>query len=269
MSKKRTGIIYKATNKINGKAYIGQTLYKINHRRSGHYTEARNVNDNNYFHNALKKYKKIDWKWSVLYKNISINQLNNMEVWCIANYDTFNSGYNSTSGGENGTIYTPELLEKMRIASTKHGKKYTKIYSAWNWMKNSCYNPNTKGYARNGAIGVKVCDRWLNSFETFYEDMGDKTGEGMILGRHNVKSDYCPSNCVWLTREEQSAFKTNTIIPISGYKGVYSSGNKWMARIRINVKKEYLGTFDTPEEASAVFNKRFIEHYGRLNKNED
>ena len=50
-------IIYKATNKINGKVYIGQTINSLEHRKSGHEREARYQKETSvYFHNALLKY---------------------------------------------------------------------------------------------------------------------------------------------------------------------------------------------------------------------
>ena len=92
------GIIYIATCKITNKSYIGQTIQVLNNRISRHYSDS--MYKNYYFANALKKYKKEDWDWCILYNNIPNYQLDNMEIWCIANYDTFNNGYNSDTGGK-------------------------------------------------------------------------------------------------------------------------------------------------------------------------
>lgn len=53
-------IIYKVTNKINNKVYIGQTVHTLNYRMAQHYKDARR--DNYYFHNALNKYRRYDFK---------------------------------------------------------------------------------------------------------------------------------------------------------------------------------------------------------------
>ena len=45
-------------------------------------------------------------------------------------------------------------------------------YKCWLLMKNRCYNPNSKDYAYAGAQGVRVCERWRSSFQSFYDDMG-------------------------------------------------------------------------------------------------
>lgn len=54
--------------------------------------------------------------------------------------------------------------------------------------------------------------------------------------------------------------KTNT----SGYKGVCSSGRKWMAQITVNYKNIYLGTFPTKELAAFAYNEAAIKHFGEF-----
>ena len=51
-------IIYKVTNKINGKVYIGKTKYTLNDRKSQHFSECKLYNTHNKFHNALRKYER-------------------------------------------------------------------------------------------------------------------------------------------------------------------------------------------------------------------
>jgi hypothetical protein len=70
-------------------------------------------------------------------------------------------------------------------------------------MKQRCYNPNSSQYRYYGGRGIKVCDRWLESFENFYEDMGD-CPEGMSIDRKDSEGDYEPRNCRWATKEEQA-----------------------------------------------------------------
>lgn len=96
---KEFGIVYKATNKINGKAYIGQTVGSLKARIYQHKSDAINRNDNNNFHNALLKYGENNFNWKIIDSARSRNELDLLEIRYIEKYDTFNNGYNSTHGG--------------------------------------------------------------------------------------------------------------------------------------------------------------------------
>lgn len=78
-------------------------------------------------------------------------------------------------------------------------------YLSWQQMKSRCTNPNNPAYDRYGGRGIKICDRWINSFENFYADMGPKPGPEYSLDRwpNNESGNYEPSNCRWGTDEEQ------------------------------------------------------------------
>ncbi len=76
-------------------------------------------------------------------------------------------------------------------------------YRAWSAMKDRCNNPNGKKYAYWGGRGIKVCDRWLNSFENFYADMGPRPGPGYSIDRIDVNGHYEPGNCRWADAKTQ------------------------------------------------------------------
>lgn len=84
-----------------------------------------------------------------------------------------------------------------------HGHSRTTEYRTWQAMKTRCYNPRTERYHRYGGRGIKVCDRWLNSFENFLADMGPKPGPEYSIDRENNDGDYRPGNCRWATQTEQ------------------------------------------------------------------
>lgn len=89
-------------------------------------------------------------------------------------------------------------------------------YSSWAHMIKRCTNPKNKDYSLYGDRGIKVCDRWLESYYNFVEDMGEKPKE-RTLDRINCNGNYEPYNCRWATNKEQARNKRNNrLITIHG-----------------------------------------------------
>ena len=87
----------------------------------------------------------------------------------------------------------------------KHGYSH-KIseYNIWKVMKARCYNTHNPAYPSYGGRGIKVCERWLNNFPAFLEDMGPRPSLQYSIGRKDNDGDYCPENCKWETISEQN-----------------------------------------------------------------
>ncbi len=71
-------------------------------------------------------------------------------------------------------------------------------------MKQRCTNPKDAAYKDYGSQGIKVCERWRESFENFYEDMGPRPSKQHSIGRVDNDGNYEPTNCRWETDEEQN-----------------------------------------------------------------
>lgn len=107
-----------ATNKINGKSYIGQTIQRLQQRKHVHISYAINKRTNVYFHRAIKKYRPKNFSWKILAKCNNINELNKLEIFYINFYDTFKNGYNLTTGGRNCKL-SKETKRKISISHKK------------------------------------------------------------------------------------------------------------------------------------------------------
>ena len=84
-------------------------------------------------------------------------------------------------------------------------------------MKSRCYNPNATHYKRYGGRGIQICNKWRNDFKAFY-DWAMKNGyeDGLTIDRIDVNGDYEPSNCRWVTDNEQARnTSTNKIFTIN------------------------------------------------------
>jgi len=95
--------------------------------------------------------------------------------------------------------------------------------------------------------GITVCDKWIESFESFYQDMLPTWQLGLELDRKDNDKGYFPDNCRWVTHSENQ--KNKRAYSSTGHKGVYKNKNEYIAQITINGKTKTIGRFKTIEEA--------------------
>lgn len=163
-------IIYKATNKINNKIYIGQTIHTLNYRRKQHENSINTKHaQNRVFCKAIKKYGKENFEWEILEEAKTQKELNSLEIKYIKELNSlidYGCGYNTDKGGSHGkhSEYTKEKISKglkssenLYIAYGKdHGysKKVIEINSG---IKFDCIKEAAEYFNVNHSKVTAVC----------------------------------------------------------------------------------------------------------------
>lgn len=99
-----------------------------------------------------------------------------------------------------------------------HGLSRTRIYAEWGRMIQRCSNPRVDSYKRYGGRGIRVCNSWRESFESFYEwAIQNGYSDNLTIDRIDVNGGYCPGNCRWVSNKVQANNKTtNQFFMING-----------------------------------------------------
>lgn len=167
-------IIYKITNKINNKSYIGQTIGRLCDRWAQHNYNTKRQ-ENKPLYNAMKKYGKENFKIEEIGGANNITELNYQEWLLIHTYDTlYPNGYNLREGGGNRGKNTPESIEKM----SKSQKK---------WYKNN------KSPLCKEVVNIKTKQKWVSAKECFLKNDIQGTVSGFrakLIGKTGNDTDF-------------------------------------------------------------------------------
>jgi len=100
----------------------------------------------------------------------------------------------------------------VRERMTRHGMWKSPEAAAWRQMNHRCPNGNSESYADYGGRGIKVCERWRESFEAFFADMGPRPSAHHSLDRYpNNDGNYEPGNCRWATAKQQAQNRRDNV----------------------------------------------------------
>ncbi len=129
----------------------------------------------------------------------------------------------------------------------KHGLSNNPIYDCWIAIKARCLNSQHPEYKNYGGRGIKICSQWVNSFETFLKDVGNKPNKKSTIDRINNDGDYEPKNCRWISIQEQQKNRRNNGIVVGvNYE---KSRNRWRATITRFGNKTFLGRYKNFDDA--------------------
>lgn len=113
-----------------------------------------------------------------------------------------------------------------------HGGARTRLYSIWRGMKDRCFNENTFSYKNYGAMGVSVCDEWLD-FEPFKDwALGNGYKDSLTIERKDTTGNYEPNNCTWIPKSLQSRNRRDT--RFITYKGQTKRLMEWAKKLKMH-----------------------------------
>lgn len=148
-------------------------------------------------------------------------------------------------------------MTRINIKNRTHFKTNTPEYRIWRGMKSRCYNSKERAYPRYGGRGIKICDRWRDSFENFLSDMGERPSKNHSIDRIDNDGGYCPENCRWATRKQQNSnYSRNFMVT---YNGVTKTLTSWCEDLNLNyatIHSRIKVYGYSPEEA---FNRPYME----------
>lgn len=104
-------------------------------------------------------------------------------------------------------------------------RRSSRSFANYTAMKTRCLDKRTIQYKNYGGRGIKICERWLESFDNFYADMGEPPTLDHSLDRIDNNGDYTPHNCRWATRTEQN--NNNRVVRKLEYKGKILTTREW------------------------------------------
>jgi len=110
-------------------------------------------------------------------------------------------------------------LRSRSESKTTHGKagnhakgvRPDPIYKVWTSIKERTTNPNHRAFKDYGGRGIKMCERWQNSFEAFAADMGPRP-DGFYIDRTDNDKGYSPDNCNWVTPADSTRNRRNAMM---------------------------------------------------------
>lgn len=107
---------------------------------------------------------------------------------------------------------------------SNHGMTGLPTFKSWESMKQRCLNPNATSHDRYGGRGITIHEAWINSFDQFLADMGERP-EGTTLDRIDPDGNYEPSNCRWAGLKTQQ--RNRNVTPTLTHDGVTRTFAEW------------------------------------------
>ena len=197
------GRIYKIVNKVNGKLYVGQTIYDLEKRFREH--KHASLTKKTYLYNAINKYGFENFTIDEIDKASSLEELNNKEIYWINKLNTLMpNGYNMVKGG-NG------------VKGYKHTKK-TKLL-----LKNkSKGNTNAKG---KHNISLSSKDKMIKAHKGKQSKFKNK--HHTLEAKNKISIKHCkPVMCIETNKIYSSSLEASKELNITNHIGNCCNGKR-------------------------------------------
>lgn len=134
--------------------------------------------------------------------------------------------------------YRKDNARKQSKKLETHRLSNTRLYEIHRAMKRRCYDDRVKKYKNYGAKGIKVCDEWLNSLESFANwSYNNGYNDNLTIDRIDNNGNYEPNNCRWVNQYTQQNNRTNNIQV--EYQGKIQNISQWSKELNISYSKLY------------------------------
>ena len=198
--------IYKITNTVNNKSYIGKTTKSLKERIINHFYSSK-YNSECYIHRAIRKYGKANFKIEIIEEVNNINLIDEKEIYWISYYNTLKEGYNMTSGGEGGKILCAKSRNKQKE------KRKLQIFSEETKQK---IRQSRLGKLASNATKQKLSETHLGEKNGFYGKQHKNESKEKNRVAHSGTNNSCYGK-IWIN---------NTIINKLIYPEMFSSLEK-------------------------------------------
>lgn len=225
-------LIYKITNKLNGKAYIGQTIKSLEFRLDRHKKDSRRKDKRSYLYHATDKYGWDNFNVEIVEDNVLTKDiLNEKEKFYILKYDTLiPNGYNMTAGGTGGDLLRDhprrdEIYKKQ--AENRRGEKNCNFGKHMSEETKQKLREVRKLQANSNKGRVAPIEERIKMSSAHRKPWSQAQRDGF-----NNRLNNNPKGCSYKKRR-----------------------NKWTATLHLNKRNYHLGYFNTAEEASRCYTR--------------
>lgn len=179
------GYIYKITNKINGKVYVGKTTRTVQERWEEHLREYRRERcENRPLYRAIRKYGINEFIVETL-EEVDLENLSERETYWIEFFHTYSDGYNATVGGDGKILYDYNVIARL----LREGKTYREVVD----IVGCCYD-TVRFVAKKYDIDYIPEQPWIKNCVSV---------EQYDLERHYIQSfNSCSEATRWLFENE-------------------------------------------------------------------